>query len=118
MEESGMIELADGINVEVQLRGDQVREVSGSALEKVSSSIKDINPLILKVCGPLKSLWSELGRDMHVESIEVEFGVSFQIGGQIFIAQAAGGANLKVAISLTQNTALSEKQSPSVEPAG
>lgn len=109
MDDSGMIELADGIDVEVQLRGDQVREVSGSAAEKVASSIEDINPLILKVCGPLKSLWSELDKDMHVESIEVEFGVSFQIGGQIFIAQAAGGANLKVAIHLLRRAPSAER---------
>jgi hypothetical protein len=114
---SGMIELADGIKVEVQLHGDQVREVSGSAAQKVASSVEDINPLILKVCRPLKALWSELDSDMNVEGIQVEFGVSFQLGGQIFIAQAAGAANVAVTISLAGRTRQSEPSS-GVSPTG
>jgi len=98
--DTGVIQLADGTYVEVQLRGDQVREVSGSAAQRVSSSLEDINPVIIRTCRPLKSLWQELNKEMTVDAIQVQFGISFQVGGNVFIAQAAGSANLSVTINM------------------
>lgn len=100
---STLIQLADGTYVEVEVQTDRVRQVSGSAAERVSSSLDDIRPLVLKVCDPLRSLWAELSRDMRPESMELELGLSFEAEGNVFVAKVSSTANITLTIIFSPN---------------
>jgi hypothetical protein len=98
---SNLIELDDGLFVEVEVAEGRVREVSGSAADRVSASLEDIKPIVLQVCRPLRSMWRELNEEMTVEDVTVEFGLSFETEGNIFIARATATANLTVSITFS-----------------
>lgn len=98
---SHMIQLSDGTYVEVEVSSDRVREVSGSTAERVAASFEDLRPLVLRVCEPLRSLWTDLRRQIEVDSLEVELGISFEAEGNMFVTRATAAANMTLRISFT-----------------
>ena len=99
---TGLIELSSdegGVLIEAEVEEGERRQVSGAAT-RVSESLDQIAPILRAVCKPIANTWSELNRDVTVESAEVQFGLSFEASGNVFIANGKGGANLTVKLNL------------------
>lgn len=95
-----LIELQDGTLVEVEVRTDQVREVSGRFAQRVESTFDTIRPLLLNACRPIVSACRELNKEMEIDGAEVEIGLSFEGEGNIYITKSKASANLTVKLSL------------------
>ena len=76
-----LIELEDGILVEIEIPEDQVEQISGGVIEKVRDATVDrIKPLLVSVCKPVISAWNELNKDMQIDQAEIQLGLSFILG--------------------------------------
>ena len=73
---SKLIELEDGILVEVEVAGDGVQQIAGGIAEKVEATLSKIKPLLLKTCQPIVAAAKDLREDVGLEQIEVEVGLS------------------------------------------
>jgi hypothetical protein len=96
-----LIELEDGLLVEVEVPPDQVRQISGGLPEQVDESINAVHTLLLNACRPMVSVWNELNKEMSISSAEVELQLGFSASGSVFLAKANGSANLKVKLSIS-----------------
>lgn len=54
---SKLVQLKDGVLVEVAIPGDDVIQVAGGNAEKVEASFAEIKPALLAVCQPLADTW-------------------------------------------------------------
>jgi hypothetical protein len=95
-----LIELEDGLLVEVEVPQDQVNQISGGMPEQVDKAIDTVKPVLLKACRPVVSVWNELNKEMSISSAEVELQLGFSAEGSVFLAKAKGNANLKVKLSI------------------
>src|SRR5262245_33194431 len=93
-----LIELDGDILVEAEVPFNEAREISGNAIDRVGQSLETIHPLLVKVCTSLKSVWTEMNKEMSIDQAEVELGLSFTGEGNLYITKASAGANLKVKI--------------------
>jgi len=96
-----LIELEDGMLIEIEVPPDQARPITGGAAEKVLDATLDrITPMILKVARPVVNAWEQLNQEMHVDSADVELGFSFESEGNLYLAKASAGANIKITFSM------------------
>jgi len=95
-----LIELDDGILVEVEVDSDHAQAISGGLAQKVSSSFNKIKPLLKNVCKPITETWNELNKEMNVEQAEIQVSLSFESEGNLYIAKSKAGANLSVKLLL------------------
>ena len=98
---SKLIELEDGILMEVDVPEDQLRQISGRARDRVDSAISAIEPILLKACKPVANVLGELNKDMSVHEVEVEVGLGFEAEGNFFIAKGKTNASLTIKLKLT-----------------
>jgi hypothetical protein len=99
-----LIELADGVLVEAEVAESEARPISGGAADRVTASIDRIEPILVRVCQPVAKAWQAIESNMHVESMDVELGLSFEGEGNIFVTRAKAGANLTVTLKVTRST--------------
>jgi hypothetical protein len=64
-------------------------------------SLIRLQPVLMKVCRPIVSAWTELNKDLCVEKAEIELGLSFEGEGNLFITKAKTQANLSIKLILT-----------------
>jgi hypothetical protein len=95
-----LIELEDGILVEVEVPEDQARQISSHLADKVSSTFDQIQPILVKTCHPIIAAWKEISEDIQIEQAEVELGFSFEGEGNLYVTKAKGKANLTVKLML------------------
>lgn len=99
-----LIQFEDGTLVEVEVPPNQAQPISGGAADRIDTTVdatlNQVKPLLLKVCRPVKEVWSELNQDMDIESAEVQVGLSFEAEGNIYIAKSKAAANLTVKLVL------------------
>ncbi|MBE9258987.1 hypothetical protein IQ228_16975 [Dolichospermum sp. LEGE 00246] len=95
-----LIELEDGILVEVEIPEGQARQISGSFADRVNTTFDKIKPILIKTCRPVAEAWKELNQDMEIEQAEIEIGFSFEAEGNIYVTKAKTGTNLKVKLVL------------------
>jgi hypothetical protein len=95
-----LIELNDGILVEIEVPEDQARQISGRFADKVETALEDIKPLLRHVCKPVSEVFKELNKDMDVEAAEVEISFGFEAEGNIYITKAKANSNLTVKLTL------------------
>lgn len=98
-----LIELADGTLVEITVLGDGVQEISGRLAERVNSTTDRILPVLVNACRPVAAAWRELNKEMVIKEAEIEFGLSFEGEGNVYITRAMAGANLVVKITLKES---------------
>ena len=98
-----LIELEDGILVEIEAPEDQVRAIAGGFADRVSSTFDKIQPILLQVCRPVTATWKELNQEMHIEQAEVELGLSFEGEGNLYVTKSSASANLTVKLILKPN---------------
>ncbi|TAF55180.1 MAG: hypothetical protein EAZ61_04690 [Oscillatoriales cyanobacterium] len=97
---SKLIELEDGIFVEVEAKDDEAQQISSRAADAVSSSFSKIKPLLKKAVQPIAEMWSELDQDVAIEAAEVTINFSFEGEGNIYVTKAKAGSNLSVKLIL------------------
>jgi len=95
-----IIKLADGTLVEVDVAEGYERISKAGAHKHVDNAIDAIRPLIVKTAQAVSSVWEELSEQLSVEQAEIEFGVSFEGEGNLYITKAKSGANLTIKLNL------------------
>ena len=95
-----LIELEEGLLVEVEVPQDQVNQISGGMPEQVGKAIDTVKPVLLKACRPVVSVWEELNREMSISSAEIELQLGFSAEGSVFLAKSKDSANLKIKLSI------------------
>ena len=97
---SELIKLNDGTLVEIENSDNDIEQISGGVANSVSESIDIIAPLLKRAIAPLKNTFNELNKDMNIEKAEVEIGIGFEAGGDVFIVKGKGKANLSIKLTL------------------
>ena len=100
---SKLIKLEDGTLVEVEVAGDEVRQIAGGLAEKVDATMDKIKPVLLRTCQPIVAAVKDLREDVDLEQVEVEVGLSFDVEGNIFVTKAQFGANVLVRMTLKKS---------------
>ncbi|MEM8640047.1 MAG: CU044_2847 family protein [Cyanobacteria bacterium P01_G01_bin.54] len=101
-----LIKLDDGTLVEVEVSSQQVQQISGGGkfVRQVKNNLSAIEPLIVRACKSVATAWQnvrqELGQEMSIETAEVELGLNFEIGGDVYIAKSTASSNLKIKLVL------------------
>ena len=91
-----LIELEDGMLVEIEVPEDQAQQISGGFADKVSSSLERIKPLLVRACKPVAEAWKELDKEVQIEQAEVELGLSFEGEGNVYVTRSKAAANLSI----------------------
>lgn len=95
-----LIELEEGILVEIEVPVGQAEQISGGFADKVNATFGSIQTTLVTSCRPIVAAWKELSQDMNIEQAEVELGLSFEGEGNIYITKSKAGANLTVKLTL------------------
>ena len=95
-----LIQLADGVLIEVQAAKDEVQQIAGGAAKQVDATLEKIRPVLLKVCCPIAAAVKELREDVDLEQVEVEVALGFDFEGNIYVAKAHLAANVLVRMTL------------------
>jgi len=95
-----LIRLADETLIEIEVPEQDVQQISGELAKKVKATIDQVHPVILNAAQSLNAVWKELNKDMKVEGAELEFGVSFEAEGNVYITKAKAGTNLVFKLTL------------------
>lgn len=100
-----LIELADGILVEVEVEQGEARRISGGFAEKVSASLDKMQPILIAVSQSLDTAWQQINEKMEIDKATVELGLSFEGEGNLYITKAKASSNLTVTLELKPKTA-------------
>jgi hypothetical protein len=95
-----LIQLDDGILVEVTVPDDRAQPISGGFADKVSATFEKIRPILLATCRPIAAAWKELNQEMSIEQAEVTLGLSFEGEGNLYITKSKAAANITVKLVL------------------
>jgi hypothetical protein len=95
-----LIELKNGVLIEVDAKTDYAQEIAGGFAEKVNATLDQIEPVLVQICHPVVLAWKELNKDVYIESAEVELSFSFEGEGNIYLAKAKSGANINLKLIL------------------
>ncbi|MCI5130966.1 MAG: hypothetical protein D3904_05440, partial [Candidatus Electrothrix sp. EH2] len=98
---SKLIEMEDGLLVEVEVPQDQVDQISGGVTDQVDTALDTVRPILLKACRPVISVWDELNKEMCIDKVEVGLQLGFSAEGSVFLAKAKGNANLNIKLKLS-----------------
>jgi hypothetical protein len=98
---SKLIELDEGILVEVEIAEGQAHRISSGFADKVNASLEKVQPLLIAVSRTVGEAWKTITPDVAIQKATVELGLSFEGEGNIFITKAKTGANLTVTLELT-----------------
>ena len=98
-----LIELEDGMLVEVEVSGEEIEEIAGGLVDRVQTTFAAVHPILVNSCRPIIKAWQELNQEMKVEEAEVEIGLSFSGEGNLYITKSTASANLKVKLLLKPN---------------
>ena len=95
-----LIKLEEGVLIEVENSDNHIEQISGGSANQLDKNIDIIVPLLKRIISPLKNTFDELNKDMSIEKAEVEIGLGFEVGGDVFIVKGKGKANLSVKLTL------------------
>lgn len=89
-----VIELSDGLEVEVEINEDEIFEISNGST--VDSSINKVSELLTKAISPVSDAYRALQENNIIESTKVTVGVKFGASGNVFVAKSSAEANITV----------------------
>jgi hypothetical protein len=95
-----LIELEDGLLVEVDVLTEEPQPISGGFAQRVSSAFDRITPVIQRVCRSFVESYRQLPDSITLERAELELGLSFEAEGNLYITRSKGSANLVVRLTL------------------
>ena len=94
-----VIELEDGVKVEVNINENSIHEISANG-GVVNSSIDKLQSLLKKVMKPISNTYQELNKDVNIESTKVTVGVKIGIKGDFILASSSADAHIQVEMTL------------------
>lgn len=100
---SKLIELADGVVVEIESAPGEVQR-AGALPDKVQRNLEGVRDLATTVVKSTFADFAKFGDAVGVESLEIEFGISFGVEGNVYLAKASSTANLTVKVTLVQRS--------------
>lgn len=93
-----IIELSDGVEVEIDVNENDIMEISnGSPIE---SSMEKVEELLSSVITPINNAFSTFNEKIDIESAKVTVGVKFGATGNVFIAKSSVEANLSIELTI------------------
>lgn len=95
-----LIQLADGILVEVDVSDDQARPISGGVARRVTATLEKAIPILAEVGRSVAEVSATAFQGGNVCQAEVELGLSFEAEGKLYIARSQAAANLVVRMSI------------------
>lgn len=98
-----LIETSDGILIEVETQG--YEKCAAGTAKKVEKGLDQIGPLLAKACDTMKDFWKEQVQGVDIEQVQIQFGLNFEAGGSLYIAQAKAGASVSVTATLKKPVA-------------
>ncbi len=98
MERTSLIKLKDGIEVEVELKENQVMEISNNI--NVDSSLEQLQELLSKIVKPISNTYKELNKDISIESAKINIGIKIGVEGNFILAKSSAGANISVELTM------------------
>ena len=96
-----LIELEDGILIEIENPDNQIEQISGGMANRVESNMDIIAPILKRALEPIRNTFNELNKDMNIEKAEVTLGLAFEASGNMFIVKGKTKANLSIKLILT-----------------
>jgi hypothetical protein len=98
-----LIELNDGILVEVQAQEGGYEALSSRLADRVTTSIDGIGALASKLCKQVGDSLKDLKHDVEIEHVEVALNLGFEAEGNIYIARLGADANVSVTFTIRQD---------------
>lgn len=98
-----LIELDNGLMMEVDVPEDEIQMISGGddLISKVESSMGTVENMLLQSVQPIINTYNALNQEVTLEKAEVEIGIGFSAEGNVFVAKGSASANLKVKLVLS-----------------
>lgn len=97
---SKLIQLQDGIFVEVEIPGAPSRQLSGSFADRVNANIDKIKPILANVARPILETWNVINQDVFLEQAEVALGLNFDVEGNLYITKASIASSITIKLVL------------------
>lgn len=95
-----LIELSDGILVEVSVPQTEAKQISSGSADRVQKTISLIKPLLTKLAHPVYEAIEEIQTTMAVENAAIEISLGFTAEGNIYITKLQSNSSLKVNLTL------------------
>ncbi|NET45594.1 CU044_2847 family protein [Okeania sp. SIO2B3] len=95
-----LIKLEDGILVEAEVPDNEAQPISTNVLKQVKSSFAKVKPILINISRPITEAWQEINKDLEIEQAEVEVGLNFEGGGNLYITKEKVSTNFKVKLVL------------------
>jgi len=95
-----LIRLQEGTLVEVEVPQDALEQYADGIMNKMNSSVDQLRQTLVNICRPISAAWVLISQEMQVEGADVEVGLSFEAGGDLYIAKAKTGAHFTVKLKL------------------
>ncbi|PHR95165.1 MAG: hypothetical protein COA68_17555 [Oceanobacter sp.] len=96
-----IIQLKDGLKIEIELDDKQAREISLD--NKIESSIEDISGFLSKVIKPISNTYKELNKEVNVFETKVTLGVKIGIEGGFILAKSTAEAHIQVEMVMRES---------------
>ncbi|QFS52114.1 CU044_2847 family protein [Nostoc sphaeroides] len=96
-----LIELKDGLYVEVEVPKEQATQISGGLADRVDKTIDTIKPVLIKLCHPVSEALQEIKNlQLPVKESEasVELNLSFTAEGNVYITKFQSNSSLKITL--------------------
>lgn len=95
-----LIELKDGLRVEVEAGDEGMEQVASGMEERLEGALEDAQALLMKAVSPVVAVWKEMNREVNVSQAEVELALGFSAEGNLFLAKGSGSANIKFKLTV------------------
>lgn len=96
-----LIELSDGILVEVEVPVTDAKQISSGSADRVQQAISLIKPLLTKVAQPVYEAVEEIQKSsMPVDNAEVEINLGFTVEGNVYVTKLQSNSSIKVKLTL------------------
>jgi hypothetical protein len=92
------IKTSDGVLIEVE--AGESEKCSARSAKAVQKGLEQISTVLGKACGTMKEFWSKDLDGVELDEVQIAFGLSFEIEGDIYIARAKGDASISVTATL------------------
>lgn len=96
-----LVELSDGLLVEVEADDGAVQQMSAGSADRVERVLDGAKSLLKKAAQPVVSVWDELNRDLTIEQVESQLALGFEAEGNLFIACGTGSANINFTLTVS-----------------
>lgn len=95
-----LIELEDGIFIEVEVPTDKAKQIASSFADRVDKTVGIIKPVLVKICHPVSEALQEINSQMPIEGseAEVEINLGFTTEGNVYVTKLQSSSSLKIKI--------------------